>query len=143
MRDPDYSPEMPGRLGKLGRRSPSSARLGSSTGRSRATRSRAGPSTPYALLSDNGVWYLVGRDLDREDERTFAVSRIRGDIRFATRRERDFRVPSDFNVDEHRGRPPWQIGDIVGEARVEWAATPPGGWSGRTASADGSRTASS
>ena len=46
----------------------------------------------------------------------FRVSRIRGDIRFATRRERDFRVPADFDADEYRGRPPWQVGDVAGEA---------------------------
>jgi proteasome accessory factor C len=53
--------------------------------------------------------------------RTFRVSRIRGDIRFATRRERDFRIPQDFDIDIYRGRPPWQIGDLVGEARIELA----------------------
>jgi proteasome accessory factor BC len=74
---------------------------------------------PFALLPDNGVWYVVGHDLDRDDLRTFRVSRIRGDIRFATRRERDFRIPADFDIEQFRGRPPWQIGDIVGEARIE------------------------
>ena len=48
---------------------------------------------PYALFSDNGVWYVVGKDLERDAMRTFRVSRIRGDITFATRRERDFRFP--------------------------------------------------
>ena len=76
---------------------------------------------PYGLLSDNGSWYVVGQDLDRKDIRTFRVSRIRGDIRFATRRERDFRIPADFDIDGYRGRPPWQIGDLVGEARIELA----------------------
>src|SRR3989441_730305 len=76
---------------------------------------------PYGLLSDNGSWYLIGQDLDRKDIRTFRVSRIRGDIRFATRRERDFRIPADFDIDVYRGRPPWQIGDLVGEARIELA----------------------
>src|ERR1700759_3071045 len=74
---------------------------------------------PYALLNDNGLWYVVGYDLDREDIRTFRVSRIRGDIKFATRRERDFRAPTDFDVELYRGRPPWQIGDSVGTARIE------------------------
>ena len=46
--------------------------------------------------------------------KTFRVSRIRGEIRFATRRERDFRLPADFDIDEYRGRPPWQIGDVDG-----------------------------
>ena len=60
--------------------------------------------------------------------RTFRVSRIRGDIRFATRRERDFRLPADFDVDAHRDRR--ALAD-----RRRWsarpgsrsAATPPGG----------------
>src|SRR5919204_3879911 len=72
-------------------------------------------------VKQNGVWYVIGRDLDRDAIRTFRVSRIRGDIRFATRRERDFRLPTDFDIDEHRGRAPWQIGDVVGEARIEVA----------------------
>ena len=73
---------------------------------------------PYALFSDNGVWYVVGKDLERDAIRTFRVSRIQGDITFATRRERDFRFPQDFDPSEYRGRPPWQIGEIAGEARV-------------------------
>src|SRR6185437_7457620 len=68
---------------------------------------------------DAGAWYVVGQDLDAEDERTFRVSRIRGEIRFATRRELDFRLPAELDVDRYRGRPPWQIGDSVGEARIE------------------------
>src|SRR5439155_27278534 len=39
--------------------------------------------------------------------------------RFATRRERDFRTPADFDIDEYRGHPPWQIGDLAGAARIE------------------------
>jgi proteasome accessory factor C len=74
---------------------------------------------PYALLTDNGTWYVVAEDLDDSTRKKFRVSRIRGDIRFATRRERDFRVPADFHIDEYRGRPPWQIGEITGEARIE------------------------
>jgi predicted DNA-binding transcriptional regulator YafY len=117
--DPDYSPEMPGRL----------AKLEGAISKQRTVRfeywsiSRDETSertlNPYALLPDNGVWYVVGRDLDRDDIRTFRVSRIRGEIKFATRRERDFRTPVDFDIEAHRGRPPWQIGDLVGEARIE------------------------
>src|SRR6185312_1911101 len=73
---------------------------------------------PYALLSDNGGWYVVGHDLDRDDIRTFRVTRIRGEIKFATRRERDFKLPADFDIERYRGRPPWQVGEIVGEARI-------------------------
>ena len=73
---------------------------------------------PYALRLDDGNWYVIGHNLDRKTVRTFRVSRIRGDIRFATRRERDFRVPSDFDVEEHRIPRPWQIGDAAGSARI-------------------------
>ena len=117
--DPDYSPETPGRL----------AKLENAISKQRTVRfdywsiSRDKESerslNPYALLNDNGLWYVVGHDLDRKDIRTFRVSRIRGDIKFATRRERDFRAPTDFDVDLYRGRPPWQIGDVVGTARIE------------------------
>jgi proteasome accessory factor BC len=117
--DPDYSPETPGRL----------AKLENAISKQRTVRfdywsiSRDDQSerslNPYALLNDNGLWYVVGHDLDREEIRTFRVSRIRGDIKFATRRERDFRAPTDFDVEIYRGRPPWQIGDVVGTARIE------------------------
>jgi proteasome accessory factor C len=117
--DPDYSPEMPGRL----------AKLEGAISKQRTvkfeywsiSRDQVAERTlnPYALIPDNGVWYVVGHDLDRDDIRTFRLSRIRGEIKFATRRERDFRVPVDFDIEQYRGRPPWQIGDLVGEARVE------------------------
>jgi proteasome accessory factor C len=117
--DPDYSPEMPGRLAKL-----EGAISKQRTVRFEywsISRDEVAERTlnPYALLPDNGLWYVVGKDLDRDDIRTFRVSRIRGEIRFATRRERDFRIPTDFDIEGYRGRPPWQIGDIVGEARIE------------------------
>jgi proteasome accessory factor C len=119
--DPDYSPEMPGRLGKL--EGAISKQRTIKFPYYSISRNRESERTvnPYGLLSDNGSWYLIGQDLDRKDIRTFRVSRIRGDIRFATRRERDFRIPQDFDIDVYRGRPPWQIGDLVGEARIELA----------------------
>jgi predicted DNA-binding transcriptional regulator YafY len=119
--DPDYSPEMPGRLGKL--EGAISKQRTIKFPYYSISRNREGERTvnPYGLLSDNGSWYVIGQDLDRKDIRTFRVSRIRGDIRFATRRERDFRTPADFDIDVYRGRPPWQIGDLVGEARIDLA----------------------
>lgn len=119
--DPDYSPELSGRLGKLEAaiskqrtvrfpyRAISSDDLGERT------------INPYALLPDNGSWYVVGQDLDRQAMRTFRVSRIAGEIRFATRRERDFRIPADFDIEAYRGIPPWQRGEVAGEARVRVA----------------------
>jgi proteasome accessory factor C len=117
--DPDYSPEMPGRLAKLeGAISKQRTVKFDYWSISRDEHSER-TLNPYALLPDNGVWYVVGQDLDRDDIRTFRVSRIRGDIKFATRRERDFKIPTDFDIERYRGRPPWQVGDLVGEARIE------------------------
>src|SRR5215213_4938090 len=119
MSDPDYSPEMAGRLAKL--------ETAISKGRtvrfdywsiSRDER-RERLVNPFALLNDGGAWYVVGEDLEDERRRKkFRVSRVRGDIRFATRRERDFRFPPDFSIDDYRGRPPWQFDEARGTARV-------------------------
>jgi proteasome accessory factor BC len=119
--DPDYSPEMPGRLGKLEGAISKQRTIKFPYYSISRNRQMERTVNPYGLLSDNGSWYLIGQDLDRKDIRTFRVSRIRGDIRFATRRERDFRIPADFDIDVYRGRPPWQIGDLIGEARIELA----------------------
>src|SRR5690242_13656572 len=119
--DPEYSAELAGRLGKLegaiSKQRTVKFNYWSISRDSEEERSL----NPYALFQDNGAWYVVGQDLVREDIRTFRVSRIRGDIRFATRRERDFRLPAEFDIEPYRDRPPWQIGDLAGEARVEVA----------------------
>jgi proteasome accessory factor BC len=119
VRDPDYSAEMPSRLGKLEAAISKQRTIRFSYWSISRDETAERTVNPYALFQENGAWYVVGRDLDREDQRTFRVSRIRGDIRFATRRERDFRLPADFDIEQYRGRPPWQIGDGTGEARIE------------------------
>ena len=121
IRDVDYSPETPGRL----------AKLESAISKQRTVKFRYRSMSrdqelerlvdPYALLLDRGRWYVIGRDHDRKANRTFRVSRIHGDIRLATRRERDFRLPDDFDVEIYKGRPDWQFGETVGEARIEVA----------------------
>jgi proteasome accessory factor C len=121
VRDPDYSPELQGRLGKLegaiSKQRTVKFRYWSIYRDEEEERTL----NPYALLPENGSWYVIGHDLDRDDIRTFRVSRIRSDIRFATRRERDFRLPPEFDVENYRGRAEWQFGDIVGQATVEVA----------------------
>ncbi len=118
IRDVDYSPETPGRL----------AKLESAISKQRTVKFRYRSMSrdeelertidPYALLQDRGRWYVIGRDHDRDAERTFRVSRIVGDIRLATRRERDFRLPEEFDVEAYRGRPDWQFGPPAGESRI-------------------------
>jgi proteasome accessory factor BC len=117
--DPDYSPEMPGRLAKLEGAISKQRTIKFDYWSIARDELSERTLNPFALLPDNGIWYVVGQDLEREDIRTFRVSRIRGDIKFATRRERDFRTPTDFDIEKYRGRPPWQVGDIVGEARID------------------------
>ena len=119
IRDLDYSPETPGRLAKL-ESAISKQRTVKFTYRSIARGEEAERTLdPYALLLESGRWYVVGHDHDRDAIRTFRISRIRGDIRLATRRERDFRLPEEFDVEAHRHRADWQVGDLAGEARIE------------------------
>jgi predicted DNA-binding transcriptional regulator YafY len=115
---PEYSPELAGRLSKL--ESAISKQRTVRFGYWSPRRARPGERVlnPYALRLDDGNWYVIGHDLDRDTPRTFKVSRIRGDIRFATRRERDFRTPPDFDVEQHRIPRPWQIGEPLGTARI-------------------------
>jgi proteasome accessory factor BC len=115
---PDYSPELAGRLSKLESAISKQRTVRFGYWSPRRTRQAERVLNPYALRLDDGNWYVVGHDLERDTVRTFKVSRIRGDIRFATRRERDFRVPPDFDVEEHRIPRPWQIGETVGTARI-------------------------
>jgi proteasome accessory factor C len=117
--DPEYSPELAGRLGKLESAISKQRTVKFNYWSISRDSEEERTLNPYALFQDNGAWYVVGQDLVREDIRTFRVSRIRGDIRFATRRERDFRVPAEFEIERYRDRPPWQIGDLVSEAKIE------------------------
>src|SRR5579862_2463482 len=121
VRDPDYSPELQGRLG----------RLEGAISKQRTVKfrywsiarddERERTINPYALLPENGTWYVIGEDQDDSVIKNFRVSRIRSDIRYASRRERDFRMPAEFDIEVYRGRADWQFGEIEGEARIEVA----------------------
>ena len=119
VRDPDYSPEMAGRLSKLESAISKQRTIKFSYWSPRRDQTRERTLNPYALRRDRGTWYVVGQDLDNGDVRTFRVSRIRSDIRFATRRERDFKLPADFDVDAYRVGEDWQHGPVQGTAKVE------------------------
>src|SRR3954471_9648060 len=83
--DPDYTPEMQGRLAKLENAISKQRTVKFSYWSIYKDVEEERTLNPYALLPENGSWYVIGRDLDRDDIRTFRVSRIRSDIRFATR----------------------------------------------------------
>ena len=121
VRDPDYSPELQGRLG----------RLEGAISKQRTVKFRywsiarddehERTINPYALLPENGTWYVIGEDQDDGVVKNFRVSRIRSDIRYASRRERDFRMPGEFDIEDYRGRAEWQFGESLGEARIALA----------------------
>jgi proteasome accessory factor BC len=119
VRDPDYSPELAGRLSKLETAISKQRTVRFEYWSIGRDEQRERTVDPYSLLPHEGGWYVVGRDHGSDAIRTFKVSRIRGEIRFATRRERDFRLPADFKAADHRPRPPWQLGETVGKARIE------------------------
>ena len=78
---------------------------------------------PYGLYFADSNWHLVGYDHSRQAIRNFRVSRIRGDMRFHTRKERDFRRPADFDPAAYRDRAPWALEEPVGEATLYIAPT--------------------
>jgi predicted DNA-binding transcriptional regulator YafY len=73
---------------------------------------------PYSLFLIQGHWYVVGRDHLRDAIRTFRLGRIQGRVRFLTEKARDFSVPSDYDPDAYRARPPWLIGPVKGTAVI-------------------------
>ncbi len=113
VRDPDYTPELQGRLGKLEGAISKQRTIRFHYWSIGRDEERERTVNPYALLPENGTWYVIGEDQDDHVVKNFRVSRIRSEIRFATRRERDFRFPPEFDVEEFRGRAEWQFGDIV------------------------------
>ncbi|MDX6552651.1 MAG: proteasome accessory factor [Gaiellales bacterium] len=126
-----YTPEIAQRLAKLEQAisKQRTVRFTYWTARDDQTRERT--VNPYGLFELNGVWYVVGDDQqpadDRDPRKTFRISRMRGEIKFATRRERDFRIPGDFNVTQYRDRLPWELDpEPVGTARL--AVSPDSVW---------------
>src|SRR5881394_3853158 len=119
VRDPDYSPELQGRLGKLEGAISKQRTVKFRYWSIARDEERERTINPYALLPENGTWYVIGADQEDAVVKNFRVSRIRSDIRYASRRERDFRMPEDFDIEEYRGRADWQFGEVAGEARIE------------------------
>jgi proteasome accessory factor BC len=131
VRDPDYTPELQGRLGKLEGAISKQRTVKFRYWSISRDELRDRELNPFALLPENGTWYVIGQDQEDKVIKNFRVSRIRSDIRYASRRERDFRMPEDFDIEEYRGRADWQFGAVAGEARVE-VAPDTAWWLGRT-----------
>ncbi len=132
VRDPDYSPELAGRLSKLETAISKQRTLASTTGRSRATRVGERTIDPYALLTRQGQ--LVRRRARPRPRRDPHVPRLADPRRDPVRDAARARLPAAPGLRRRRApRPPaWQIGDDRrrGADRAR-AATRPGGSSAR------------
>ncbi len=73
---------------------------------------------PYHLLFRDGQFYLLGHSHERDAIRVFRLSRIKGKVAYATKAERDFRRPADFDPRVYGSRSSWQFGDEQGIAEV-------------------------
>jgi proteasome accessory factor B len=62
---------------------------------------------PYGLVHKRGNWYVVGRDIDRDDVRAFRLSRVTSDISTA---EGTFEVPEGFDATAHLAGEPYEVG---------------------------------
>ncbi|MDQ8044309.1 MAG: WYL domain-containing protein, partial [Solirubrobacteraceae bacterium] len=74
---------------------------------------------PYALLFQDGRFYLVGYAHERESIRVFRLSRIRGRVSYASKSEHDFRRPADFDPRDFASRAAWQLGETHAEAEID------------------------
>ncbi len=77
---------------------------------------------PYALVRFAEAWYLVGRDLDREEVRTFHVGRIRGGVRPAgrgTSKDAAYEPPAEFDPGAFFPTHRWQFGPHDEEAVLD------------------------
>jgi proteasome accessory factor B len=52
---------------------------------------------PYRIALWRGFWYVIGKDIDKNDVRIFKVSRISGEVSIT---KKDFKPPREFNVSE-------------------------------------------
>lgn len=75
---------------------------------------------PHTLSLVDGVWYMSGRDTNRGAVRQFRMSRVKGLIKHATRKERgDFDAPDDSARRPSGPRAPWQLEEPDKTARIK------------------------
>jgi proteasome accessory factor BC len=61
----------------------------------------------YGLVHHGGGWYLVGKDIDRDDIRTFKLARVSSSVRIL---DRAYEIPQGFDAKAHI-RQGWEIGE--------------------------------
>lgn len=78
---------------------------------------------PYGLLFQHSRWYLVGWDLDREEERLFRADRVAElEVNEARPNTPDYELPRGPVLERYRDRNAWELGeaDDAVEARVRF-----------------------
>jgi proteasome accessory factor B len=78
-------------------------------------RGRARTLDPWGLLFRRGRWYVVGHDHDRDEERSFRVDRIAGEVEVGP--SGAFEPPGDARPAELLNDEPWRFGDDESEER--------------------------
>ena len=76
---------------------------------------------PYGIVHRKGSWYLVGRDHDRDDQRSFRFDRMEGELHEVdpTQPGPQFEVASGFNPSAALAAPPFALGeDVIAEAVI-------------------------
>jgi proteasome accessory factor BC len=73
---------------------------------------------PYHLVFRDGQFYLIGHSHERDAVRVFRLSRIQGKVGYASKAEHDFPPPEDFDRRDYARRADWQLGDLVGTAKL-------------------------
>jgi proteasome accessory factor B len=79
---------------------------------------------PYGLVHRRGVWYVVGRDHDRDAIRSFRLDRMADEPIYADRRGGgdDFEAPKDFRPEHALEAPPFVTGEQVAlTARIRFS----------------------
>ena len=78
---------------------------------------------PYGLVHRRGNWYLVGRDVDKQEQRTFKVSRISSEIE---QLDGTYQIPEGFDAAAHVAAEAWETGsehltaNVVFDAPIRW-----------------------
>ena len=62
---------------------------------------------PYGLVHRRGNWYLVARDIDRAEQRTFRASRLRSAV---AELDGSYDIPESFDAEAHVAAEPWASG---------------------------------
>ncbi len=58
---------------------------------------------PYGVATRSGLWYLIGFDTDRAEERTFRLDRVRDEIKLF-KKSIQYEIPAGFDIEKSLGQ---------------------------------------